>query len=129
MHVCNVSDKFLFWFMDGPKDGRPVRNYTLCKGKGGISMSDLISVSRSEVLNTASQFSQKQAELEGIMQQVKSQIGTMSSWRGDAQLNFIALMDQWNREIANVHMVLGEVSQQLKQFEANIGAVDTGTRF
>jgi WXG100 family type VII secretion target len=92
-------------------------------------MSDLISVSRSEVLNTASQFSQKQAELEGIMQQVKSQIGTMSSWRGDAQVNFIALMDQWNREIANVHMVLGEVSQQLKQFEANIGAVDTGTRF
>ena len=92
-------------------------------------MSDLISVSRSEVLSTASQFSQKQAELEGIMQQVKSQIGTMSSWHGDAQMNFISLMDQWNREIANVHMVLGEVSQQLKQFEANIGAVDTGTRF
>ena len=92
-------------------------------------MADLISVSRSEVLATASQFGQKQAELEGIMQQVKSQIATMSSWHGDAQANFMALMDQWNREITNVHMVLGEVSQQLKQFEASIGAVDTGARF
>ena len=92
-------------------------------------MSDIISVSRSEVLNTAGQFSQKEAELEGIMQQVKNQIATMSTWRGDAQVNFITLMDQWNREIANVHMVLGEVSQQLKQFESNIGTVDTSTRF
>ncbi len=92
-------------------------------------MSDLISVSRSEVLSTASQFSQKEAELESMMQQVQNQIGTMSSWKGDAQVNFITLMDQWNREITNVHMVLGEVSQQLKQFEAQIGSVDTSTRF
>jgi len=92
-------------------------------------MSDLISVSRSEVLTTASQFSQKQAELEGIMQQVRNQIGTMTSWHGDAQMNFVSLMEQWNREIANVHMVLGEVSQQLKQFESQIGAVDASARF
>lgn len=92
-------------------------------------MSDLISVSKSQVLDTASQFSQKEAELEGIMQQVKAQIASMTEWRGDAQVNFMALMDQWNTEIANVHMVLGEVSQQLKQFEANIGAVDSSTRF
>ncbi len=63
------------------------------------------------------------------MQQVQNQIGTMTSWKGDAQMNFVTLMEQWNREINNVHMVLGEVSQQLKQFEAQIGAVDTSARF
>lgn len=92
-------------------------------------MSDIISISRSEVLATASQFSQKQAELETVMQQVQNQIGTMTTWRGDAQMNFVSLMEQWNREIANVHTVLGEVSQQLKQFENQIGAVDTSTHF
>ena len=92
-------------------------------------MSDLISISRSEVLSTASQFAQKQAELETVMQQVQNQIGTMGEWKGQAQMNFITLMEQWNREINNVHTVLGEVSQQLKQFEAEIGAVDTGARF
>jgi WXG100 family type VII secretion target len=92
-------------------------------------MSDIISISRSEVLATASQFSQKQAELETIMQQVQNQIGTMTTWKGDAQMNFVSLMEQWNREIVNVHTVLGEVSQQLKQFENQIGAVDTSTHF
>ncbi len=92
-------------------------------------MSDLISVSRSEVLSTASQFSQKQSELETVMQQVQNQIATMSSWKGDAQMNFVTLMEQWHREINNVHTVLGEVSQQLKQFESQIGAVDTSARF
>jgi len=92
-------------------------------------MSDIISISRSEVLATASQFSQKQAELETVMQQVQNQIGTMTTWRGDAQMNFVSLMEQWNREIANVHTVLGEVSQQLKQFENQIGAVDTSMHF
>ena len=92
-------------------------------------MSDLISISRGEVLTTASQFAQKQAELETVMQQVQNQIGTMTSWKGDAQMNFVTLMEQWNREINNVHTVLGEVSQQLKQFEAQIGAVDTSARF
>lgn len=92
-------------------------------------MSDLVPVSHSEVLATASQFAQKRAELEGIMQQVKTQIGTMTTWHGDAQVNFIALMMQWNGAIANIHMVLSEVSQRLKVFENEIGAVDTGTRF
>jgi WXG100 family type VII secretion target len=92
-------------------------------------MSDLVSVSRSEVLGTASQFAQKESELEGIMQQVQNQIGTMTSWKGDAQANFTSLMEQWRTEISNVHTVLGEVSQQLKQFESQIGAVDSGTHF
>jgi WXG100 family type VII secretion target len=92
-------------------------------------MSDLISLRRSEVIATANQFTQKQAELETIMQQVQNQIGTMTTWQGDAQMNFIALMEQWNREIVNVHTVLGEVSQQLKRFEDQIGIVDTSTRF
>lgn len=92
-------------------------------------MSDIISISRSEVLATASQFSQKQAELETVMRQVQNQIGTMTTWKGDAQMNFVSLMEQWQREITNVHTVLGEVSQQLKQFENQIGAVDTSTHF
>ena len=92
-------------------------------------MSDIISVSRSEVLSTAGQFSQKQSELESVMQQIQNQIGTMSSWKGDAQANFLSIMDQWNREMTNVHTVLGDVSQQLKQFESQMGIVDTSTRF
>jgi len=105
----------------------PYKQYLLMEEE--LSMSDIISVSRSEVTSTANQFLQKQNELETIMQQVQHQIGTMSTWRGDAQVNFVSLMEQWNQQIVHVHTLLGDVSKQLKQFEDQIGIVDTSTRF
>ena len=92
-------------------------------------MSDLISMSRNEVLSTASQFDQKSSELQDVMQQIKSQIATMMSWKGDAQVNFTDVMVQWNTNINEVQATLADISSRLKKFESDMGLVDTNTRF
>lgn len=97
--------------------------------KGKKTMSDLISVSRSEVLSTASQFDQKTSELQDVMQQIKSQIAAMMSWKGDAQVNFTDIMGQWNNDINQVQMTLADVSSRLKKFENDMGIVDTSAKF
>jgi WXG100 family type VII secretion target len=91
-------------------------------------MSDLVSVSRSEVLSTASRFDQKSSELQDVMQQIKSQIATMATWKGDAQVDFTSVMGEWNNDINIVQTTLANVSLRLKKFESDMGIVDS-TRF
>jgi WXG100 family type VII secretion target len=97
--------------------------------KGKNTMSDLISVGRHEVVNTASKFDQKASELEDLMQQIKSQIASMMSWKGDAQVDFTSVMAEWNNEINQVRTTLADISSRLKRFENDIANVDSGTKF
>src|SRR5947209_7228251 len=107
-NFCNVLDKTRFWFIDGQKDGHPVEIAETYEERLEIPMADVVSISKEQLLASVQKFNATGQELEQIMQSIRSQIQSMSEWRGDAQVNFSDVMMQWNTEITNVTNVLNE---------------------
>lgn len=83
-------------------------------------MGDYIAVRSSEIEEAISTFNTHQANLEDIMQAIKSQINNMTAWQGDAHERFVSDMQQWDQQMVNAHGVLGEVSAELKSFLARV---------
>lgn len=88
---------------------------------------DHIQVSLGDLQSVSSQFNGRAAELESLLQQVQSQIESLSStWQGQAASDFSALMAKWTTDVQGIHDVLGTVSQHLAQAATSFGDADTG---
>lgn len=92
-------------------------------------MSDLISASLSEILGTASKFTMESGNLESMLTAITAQIATMSTWKGDAQVNFNGIMDEWNTAQQNMRNTLDDITRRLNKYEQDMSLLDSTTKF
>lgn len=85
-----------------------------------------IRVSPEVLAAEAAKFGTQSEHLGEVIHQVTNSIENLrAAWKSDASISFDTLMNEWRRDVDNIHQVLLEVAQNVKGAGISYSELDT----